>query len=223
MAWQGPDRPEIRFVATSSGFSGWVVSEGRSIAFINTPDTSEARSLKGRLSSPWESDPSLIIVPPDARTASAVWDLLQEVSIKTLVVAGIPEADPSWLSIERYCDEHHINLEYVERWSQLGLGELTISIIATNPDLNTNATLQISSGTSQVAVAMTEATPSTSADLIITDGDAPGYPADFIISPALVEEWPATQLTFDPRDVVKVRFSARGIEISGARVVSAND
>lgn len=218
LSWQSSPTAEIRLALTEGGISGWVIAGNQRIAIINTADPAESRALPGRLSKPWEETPTIIVAPASNNAAPGVWEALQGADVQQLLVAGVPGSNPTWLEIERFTNANDIELTYVDRWSKFKLGRLVVAVVADNRDLGTAATIQLKRDETQVSLALSDASPSASGDLAITNGARPLLPADILLSTESIEGWhPSNLLLFNQREVVTIRFTDTGLDLDGAR------
>ena len=121
--------PEMRIAATDRALSTLIVDGDNRVLILNANGPQDARSVIGTLSHPWETKPSTIIVSADQDNVEALWEALQRLEPRQLIVAGAPGADPDWLVIERHCQESGIDVSYLEFETEISVALLNMTIV----------------------------------------------------------------------------------------------
>ncbi|MEX1158369.1 MAG: hypothetical protein WEC79_05505, partial [Thermomicrobiales bacterium] len=110
VGWLADPDPELRVLETSGRLSTLIVDGDARILVINTGDREAAGAFLGRIAQPWEGRPETVVAPADDDAAIGLWEALQRLEPASVVVAGIPGADPLWAAIDAECARRRIDL-----------------------------------------------------------------------------------------------------------------
>ncbi|MGH9175030.1 MAG: hypothetical protein ACRD1H_11775 [Vicinamibacterales bacterium] len=183
IGWLADAEPEIRVMLAGRELSSLVIDGEQRILVINTADREAAGALLGRIAQPWEADPTTIVSGSEDLAAIGLWEALQRLEPRTVVVAGIPGADPLWAAIDAYCVQRRIELHYIAERANLATERLEITLFGELPESDSGSGLVIRRGDLNVVIALDEQPPDIDGQVLIHAGDpAPLIPDLFITS-----------------------------------------
>jgi hypothetical protein len=182
VSWLDHPEPEIRLLASVERISALVVDGDARVLIANSDDREEAGAMLGRIAQPWEPRPRTIVAPSDARGALSLWEALQRLDPATVVVAGIPGADPLWAAIDAECSRRNIELRYISDRATISAGRLDLTIFGTPADVDGGSGVVIRRGNVNVVAAFDAIPPPVPGQVLIYNGDpAPASP-DLLVS-----------------------------------------
>ncbi len=214
ISWLDDPQPEIRVLETSGRLSALIVDEDSRILIVNTHDREAAGAFLGRIAQPWESQPRTIVASSDDGAAIGVWEALQRLEPSSVVIAGIPGADPLWSAIEAECTRREIDLRYVADRAFVAMHRLNLTIFGSSSGSEAGRGVVIRRGGVSVIVALDAVPPPVEGQTLIFNGDPSPATPDLVItsenSPrtpprheVLVDDRSATRLVID-EDAVRV-------------------
>lgn len=150
----GSQSPEIRIAGTSRALSVLVVDGDARILLLNANGPQDARSAIGTLNRLWESEPSIIVVGADRKNGEALWEALQRLRPRQLIVAGAPGGEPEWIMIERYCKDAGIEISYLEEQAAIQLPSIKLTIMPPDSARDAPSWVEVQSGTISAAIGL---------------------------------------------------------------------
>jgi hypothetical protein len=126
--------PHLRLLETRGRISALVVDGDARVLIVNSVDREAARAALGELARPWESEPQMLIGPAEDGAAIGLWEALARTQPATVVIVGIPGANPIWSAIEQECQRRAIHLTWVAGTAQVDLPRMTLSMHAPAPE-----------------------------------------------------------------------------------------
>ena len=147
---RGSGGSELRVATGGSAPSALLIDGDQRILVLNSAGPQDARSVIGQLIQPWERDPSALIVSAEGNNEEAIWEALQRMAIKQMIVVGAPGSDPDWTTIERYCGDHDVELDYVGVRTTIQLTTIEMSIEP--PNTESGSYLELTNGMVHVLI-----------------------------------------------------------------------
>ena len=177
VGWLDDPPPEVRVLETREWLSSLIVDDDARILIVNTYDREAAGAFLGRIAQPWERRPQTIVASSDDGAAIGVWEALQRLEPSTVVIAGIPGADPLWSAIEAECARRHIELRYVADRAVISTDRLNLTIFGASPEIKIGRGVVVRRGNVSVVIALDAVPPLVDAQALIMYGDpAPATP-----------------------------------------------
>lgn len=207
-------KPEIRVLETSRRLSALVIDGDARILIVNTDDREAAGAFLGRIAQPWEERPQTIVAASTDEAAIGLWEALQRLDPASVIIAGIPGADPLWAAIDAECSRRRIDLTYVSDRAALATGRLAVTIFGVPPEAIGSRRVVVRRGNANVVIALDDMPPpvdgqalvfngdptAVDTDLLVTSDDAPRTPRQHEL---LVDDRRAARLVLD-EDAVRV-------------------
>jgi hypothetical protein len=216
MAALSDDQPEVRVLATGGRLSALVIDDAARILILNAPDREEARAAPGRVARPWERRPTLIIAPADDAVAAGVWDVVQSTHPRSVVIAGIPGADPLWTTIEQTCAGRGIELRYVTGWATIATANLRLTVMAPEPEEPGAQLVVVRRSSTSVVIALDDAAPDVAGQVLVSSGPVPTGGVDLLISAdGATVAGARAQLLVARRDVVRLVLDPARVRVQG--------
>jgi hypothetical protein len=209
----------MRIAATDRAVSTLIVDGENRVLILNANGPQDARSVIGTLSRPWEAKPSTVIVSADRGNVEALWEALQRLEPRQLIVAGAPGANPAWLAIERHCQESGINVSYLEFETEIPLAELKLTIVP--PEQNSQqpagSYVKIKYGTVTAAVELSDLPESNRFHLIVSNDTGPHDPwSDLLVATTRADESNAERtISLEPGERIDAVLAPDEIRIQG--------
>lgn len=163
--------PEIRVLETSDRLSSLIVDGDARVLVINTDDREAAGAFLGRIAQPWEARPQTIVASSDDGAAIGLWEALQRLEPSTVVVAGIPGADPLWAAIDAECTRRRIALRYVSDRAAIATARLDLTVFGVPPETDGGRGVVVRRGNVSVVIALDGVPPPVDAQALIFNGD----------------------------------------------------
>ncbi|HEX5165846.1 MAG TPA: hypothetical protein VFV93_10665 [Thermomicrobiales bacterium] len=182
VSWLDDPEPEIRVLASSERLSALVIDGDARVLIANSDDREEAGAMLGRIAQPWEPEPRTIVAPPDEGGSLSLWEALQRLEPATVVVAGIPGADPLWAAIESECNRRNIDLRYVSDRATLSTEHLDLTVFGTPPEAEGATGVVIRRGEISVVAAFGSIPPPVPGQVLIFNGDPSSTTPDLLVS-----------------------------------------
>jgi len=177
VGWLNDPQPEIRVLETDEQPSTLIVDNDARILIINTSNREAAGAFLGRIAQPWEPQPQTIVATSSEDAAIGIWEVLQRLEPSSVVIAGIPGADPLWSAIEAECTRRQIDLRYISDRSTIATDRLNLTIFGTPPETETGRGIVVRRGHVSVVIALDTTPPQLDAQALIMTGDpAPATP-----------------------------------------------
>jgi hypothetical protein len=177
VGWLDDPAPEVRVLASPQRLSALVADGDARVLILNTNDREATVALLGRIAQPWEAKPTTIIAPASDDAAIGLWEALQRLEPASVIVAGIPGADPLWSEIDAECARRDIDLRYISDRALLPVDRLELTIFGTPPEQAGATGVVIRRGDVNVAVAFDAVPPPVEAQALLLNGDpAPAKP-----------------------------------------------
>lgn len=212
VGWLDDPQPEIRVMQTSERMSALVVDGDARVLIVNTGNREAAGAFLGRIAQPWESQPRTLIASSDDGAAIGLWEALLRLKPSSVVVAGIPGADPLWAAIEAECARRLIELRYVIDRATLSTGRLVLTIVGVPPETGSGRGVIVRRGNISVIAALDDVPPPVDGQALIFNGDpSPATPNLLVTSDdtprrplqheLLVDERRAARMVIDENEV----------------------
>jgi hypothetical protein len=182
VGWLDDPQPEIRVLGTDQRLSTLVIDGDSRILIVNTDNREAAGAFLGRIAQPWESKPQTIVASASEEAAIGLWEALQRLEPSSVIIAGIPGADPLWAAIEDECTRRQIDLHYVSDRATITTDRLSLTVFGAPPEIDTGRGVVIRRGPVSVLVALDAVPPRVEAQALIFNGDpAPATP-DLVVT-----------------------------------------
>lgn len=208
--------PELRVSAAWGRVSVLITDGDERLLIINTDDREAARALAGRLYRPWEPGPSILIAPADDRAAIGLWELVQRVETGSVLVAGVPGADPLWDAIERHCRARGIDLVYVTGRATVDTSRLRVDVIGHGPELTGERVVSVQRGGIRAVIALDATVPTEPANVLITGASGHGTTSDLVITSDVASRSSLVhEVIVRSREVIRVSLEPELIRIYG--------
>lgn len=218
--WSGAGRDpgsELRVAATGDTLSASLVDGDHVIHFANAERPADARAALGVLARPWERQPGVVIAGASERIANGLWETLQRLSPRQLIVLGAPGDSEQWLTIERYCRDAGIELRYLESPTRLELTSLSVTLVPSESESHAI----IANGQMRVALAVGGLPADGRYHALIGDGNVPAsLSADLVVTPTGIDP-PGDgvrTLTVEEGRRVTLVFEAAAIRVRGGNI-----
>ena len=124
----GDDAPTLRLAATSRAINAQIVDGDHRILILNANSSRDARSVIGRLNQPWEARTATVIVGADRGNAEALWEAIQRLEPRQIIVAGAPGDSVTWSAIERHAREHAIDISYLSAATTIAVDTMMVEL-----------------------------------------------------------------------------------------------
>ncbi len=182
VGWLNDPQPEIRVLETDERLSTLVIDDDARILIVNTSNREAAGAFLGRIAQPWEPKPQTIVAAASDEAAIGVWEALQRIDPISVVIAGIPGADPLWSAIEAECASRQIDLRYVTDRATITTDRLHLTVFGAPPETDTGRGVVIRRDTVSILIALDAVPPRVDAQALIFNGDpAPATP-DLVVT-----------------------------------------
>jgi hypothetical protein len=219
VSWLDHPEPEIRLLGSVQHISALVVDGDARVLIANSDNREEAGAMLGRIAQPWEPEPRTIVAPSDETGALSLWEALQRLDPETVVVAGIPGADPLWAAIDAECSRRGIELRYVSDRATLSAGRLDLTIFGTPAEVEGGTGVVIRRGNVNVVAAFDAVPPSVPGQVLIHKGDPSPATPDLLVStddtPRTVEH---SELLVTGRRYARLVLTADEVRVFGGRL-----
>jgi hypothetical protein len=177
IGWLDNPAPEVRVLASPERLSALVIDGDARVLIVNTDDREGAVALLGRIAQPWETKPVTVIAPAEDGAAIGLWEVLQRLDPVSVVVAGVPGADPLWSAIDAECARRGIDLRYISDRASLPIDRIELMVFGVPPEQAGTPGVVIHRGDVSVAVAFDATPPPVEAQALVLNGDpAPATP-----------------------------------------------
>lgn len=222
LSWTAAPPPEIKIVSGSGRISAYVVNDELRLLALTAVDPREVQALLGRIRRPWQDGPAVLVLSAaNDPEASGVWAALQLTDLDQVIVVGLPGAHPTWTAVERHCDAHAIQLDYVPERATVTLDGLLLVLQAGDEDDGGDALL-VRAGRLNIAIALDGKFPKGPAGVVISNGE-PGLrlkpDALLIRNEPLVQVVPGTtELALGRNGTATLLFDGTGVRVRGGDV-----
>ena len=124
----GDSAPTLRLAATSRAINAQIIDGDHRILILNAASPRDARSVIGQLNQPWEARTATVIVGADRGNAEALWEAIQRLEPRQIIVAGAPGDSVTWSAIERHAREHAIDISYLSAATTIALDAAMVDL-----------------------------------------------------------------------------------------------
>ncbi|HLI50446.1 MAG TPA: hypothetical protein VKU87_01540, partial [Thermomicrobiaceae bacterium] len=101
---------------------------------------SDLADLVDRSTLPWHRHISLLVIGPNSDQALGVLDVIRRGGVETVAVAGIPESEPIWDSLESEAIQHHTTIKYVNQATRVTVTpHLAVELVPVETTSKTNS------------------------------------------------------------------------------------
>lgn len=221
LSWTASSPPEVAIVSGSGRISAFVVSDELRLLALTAVDPREVQALLGRIRRPWEAGPTVLVLSAaNDPEASGVWAALQLTDMDQVIVVGLPGAHPTWTAVERHCDAHAIQLDYVPERATVALEGMLLVLQAAGED--GGDALLVRAGRLNIAIALDGKFPKEPAGVVISNGE-PGLrlkpDALLIRSEQLIQPIPGTtELALGRNGTATLLLDGDGVRVRGGDV-----
>ncbi len=182
VGWMDDPEPELRVLETVSNLSALVVDGDARILVINTGDREAAGAFLGRIAQPWEARPTTVIAASTDDAAIGLWEALLRLEPSTVIVAGIPGADPLWAAIDAECARRQIDLRYVADRALVTTDRLQLTIFGNPPGAGSGRGVVVRRGDVNVVIAIDGTPPPADGQTLIFNGDPSPATPDLLVT-----------------------------------------
>ena len=134
----------------------------------------------------------------------------------TVVVAGIPGADPLWAAIDAACADRGIELRYISQRATLATGRLDLTVFGTEVAGGGGRGVVVRRGDLSVIIALDRVPPAVDGQALIFDGDpAPATPDLLVTSDDGPRSPRQHELLVDDRRVVRLELGSDELRAYG--------
>lgn len=219
VGWLDDPQPEIRVLETAGRLSALIVDGDARVLVINTDDREAAGAFLGRIAQPWEERPQTLIASSDDGAAIGLWEALQRLDPSTVVVDGIPGADPLWAAIDAECSRREIELRYVSNRATLSTDRLVLTVFGAPPETEIGRGIVVRRGTVSVVIALDTLPPPVEGQALIFTGDpSPASPDLLITSDDAPRTSPRHELLVDDRRAARLVLDEDAVRVFGGVV-----
>jgi len=182
VGWLDDPEPELRVLETDTALSTLIVDNDAHILVINTGNREAAGAFLGRIAQPWEDRPTTIVAASTDDAAIGLWEALQRLEPSTVVVAGIPGADPLWAAIDAECARRQIALRYVTDRATVSTDRLQLTIFGVSLETDSGRGVVVRRGAVNVVVALDGTPPPVAGQALIFNGDPSPVTPDLLVT-----------------------------------------
>jgi hypothetical protein len=216
VGWLDDPQPEIRVLDTDQRLSTLVVDDDARILIINTDNREAAGAFLGRIAQPWEPKPQTIVASASDDAAIGVWEALMRLEPSSLVIAGVPGADPLWSAIEAECTRRQIDLRYVADRAVIETDHLNLTVFGAPPESDAGRGVAVRRGSVSIVVALDAVAPQIDAQALIFNGDpSPATPDLQITSDDSPRTPPQHELLVDDRRAARLVIEEDAVRAFG--------
>ena len=212
--------PTIRVAGTERALSTLIVDGNNRVLLLNARGPQDARAVLGTLSRPWEPEPATVVAGADRDNAAAIWETLQRLRPRQLIIAGAPGADPAWNTIERYCRESGIEISYLEHRADIELPSVTVTVVPPDSTNEEPSYVLVATGDVRAAAGLGGLPPSIGRLHLAVSSDARnvGVWSDVWITPGARPErlTAAPAIRIDPGERIDALLEPTKIRLQGA-------
>lgn len=216
VGWLDDPQPEIRVLETDARLSTLVIDDDVRILIINTDNREAAGAFLGRIAQPWEPKPQTIIAAASDEAAIGVWEALQRLDPSSVIIAGIPGADPLWSAIEAECTRRQVDLRYVADRAAIATDRLSLTIFGAPPEIDSGRGVVVRRGNASVLVALDAVPPRVEGQALIFNGDpAPATPDLLVTSDDRPRTPPQHELLVNDRRAARLVIEEDAVRVFG--------
>ncbi|MFW6074899.1 MAG: hypothetical protein ACOC9Y_04840 [Chloroflexota bacterium] len=206
----------LRLAVTGERISGLFADGSTRVLIMDSASRSDARSVTGRFSRPWEDEIDVIISPSSDFATAGLIEAMDQHPDARVIVAGVPGADQNWLEIERSVSDG--DLTFVDTTASFALEQSTVTVIGAG---NSGSGVLIQSMGAHVFHQFDEGQPPALLDALVTSNSSPAStPVTFhsasMGSPPRPTDGAAVAL--DRRQVVALHFERDALRVEGGDV-----
>jgi hypothetical protein len=182
VGWLDNPPPEVRVLDTADQLSTLVVDDDARILVVNTSDREAAAAFLGRIAQPWEQKPQTIVASSSDDAALGLWEALQRLEPSSVIIAGIPGAEPLWSAIEAECANRRIDLRYVADRAVIATDRLNLTVFGAPPETSTGRGVVVRRGSVSLVIALDAIPPRVEAHTLIFNGDPAPTTPDLLLT-----------------------------------------
>ena len=215
--WLDDPAPELRVLKTSRHPSTLIVDGDARILVIQSDDREATGAMLGRIAQPWEARPQAIVSSSEDDAAIGLWEALQRLEPATVVVAGIPGANPLWATIDAECANRRIELRYIADRATLATERLDLTVFGTGVTVSDGGRgVIVRRGDLSLVIALDRVPPAVDGQVLIFDGDPSPATPDLLVTSDDAPRSPRQhELLVNDRQVVRLELGINEVRAYG--------